>query len=260
MINERYHGSSNEWGYFSPIGEDADSIEAPMDNGSRFIHRFEFWAFEKLTAKAVEELSEAEEGSFVSIYFGPVDETDGGDVYKGTRYGKVIKRGGKFSIEWGRSLSTHYLYNTETDEWKDKWIDDPEYPVEEWKSLWERDDKANRDSKYRLMWSKDGLGEDEIFDDLDVLRASFKESCKDRLCKYKLDHNGYANVPVIPESKYEQYAAGSWYDYDSCCWVNREWAADYGGLRPGAYFGDLNGYAKNITDKGRLGRTRVKFT
>ena len=260
MINERYHGSSNEWGYFSPIGVDADSIEVPMDNGPRFIHRFEFWAFEKLTAKAVEELSEAEEGSFVSIYFGPVDETDGGDVYKGTRYGKVIKKDGKFRIQWGRSLSTHYIYNTETDEWKDKWIDDPEYPVEEWKSLWERDDKANRDFKYRLMWSKDDLGEDETFDDLDVLRASFRENCKNRLVAYKNNPKGYANVPVIPESKYEQYAAGSWYNYDSCCWVNQEWAWGYHSLAIGAYFSDLNGYARNITAKGRLGRTMVKFT
>ena len=118
------------------------------------------------------------------------------------------------------------------------------YDDAKWEPMWERNDKANRDSKYRLMWSKDDLGEDETFDDLDVLRASFRENCKTRLKTYKNDPKGYANVPVIPESMYEKYVAGSWYYYDSCCWVNLEWAADYGGLRPGAYFGDLNGYAK----------------
>ncbi len=134
------------------------------------------------------------------------------------------------------------------------------YNDDDWKPMWERDDKANRDSKYRLMWSKDGLGEDEIFDDLDVLRASFRDNCKTRLETYKNDPKGYANVPVVPEGMYEQYAAGSWYDYDSCCWVNQEWASDYGGLRAGAYFGDLNGYSRNITCKGRLGRVYAKFT
>lgn len=129
--------------------------------------------------------------------------------------------------------------------------------VVDWEDMWEKGDTNYTDTSYRLMWSKEGLGDDEVFNDLNELRASFRSGCKSRL---KQSKTGTAVVPVIPESRYEDYIKDGWRDYDQCCWVNRDWADDYGDLPTGAYYGDLNGYAMNITPKGRLGRTMVKFT
>lgn len=130
---------------------------------------------------------------------------------------------------------------------------------DKWRSMWERNDRVGRAKAYFLLWSKAGLGVDARFDDLDTLRLVFSRECPVRLAQYKTRDDA-AVVPVVPADKYEAYLAHTWYDADDCCWVSREWANDYYSLRTGPYFADLNGYARNITPAGRLGRTMVKFT
>lgn len=131
--------------------------------------------------------------------------------------------------------------------------------VVDWQSIWEKGETNYKDMSYRLMWSNEGLGEDEMFGDLNALRTSFRAECKQRLIRYKTK-TASAVVPVIPDNRYKEYVEKVWTDYDQCCWVNHAWANDYSDLPVGPYYSDLNGYARNITSAGRLGRTMVKFT
>lgn len=178
--NELYKGVRNDWGYTGPLNGDEEIVEIPMCDNPPIRNWNESWLFERMTEEAVEKLADAEDGTFVSYYDGHVIERETGDVYQGIYAGKVIKKGNTFIGEHGPTSDAcyHFVYNPEG-EWGKKWMPDPEfYPHlykddDDWKSMWERADNGNETVRYHLMWSKDGLGEDEAFDTLAELRAAF---------------------------------------------------------------------------------------